>query len=290
MSGSMAISAKRGLGFVAVVALVASALVGGNAFSLRDRLLGSAIPAPRAVAVSPFVHVGSSAKPQQSVLRSQPWWQGVSVLKGGAGTTPSDLVINQSAIQWRARWGCSGGTLVVRMARRRSPLIDARCPAAGTVSATRGGRIGLMVMASGTWSVKVDQQVDVPLFERALPAMSSPGSSAVAVGVFQRVDQYVTGRVTVYHLANDRYAIRFDHFYVTPNVDLEVRLSPLRSVRSTRQYLSAPSALIAPLNVTAGSLNFLVPAGVNPAAYRSVVIWCPLITSAYAAASLRSAA
>jgi hypothetical protein len=119
--------------------------------------------------------------------------------------------------------------------------------------------------------------------------MSSPGSSPVAFGTFQRVDQYVTGRVTLYHLANGRYAIRFDHFYVTPNVDLEVRLSRLRSVKSTRQYRSAPSVFVAPLNITAGSLNFLMPNGVNPAAYRSVVIWCPLITSAYAAASLRSA-
>jgi hypothetical protein len=33
-------------------------------------------------------------------------------------------------------------------------------------------------------------------------------------------------------------------------------------------------------------MNFLVPAGVDPSRYRSVVIWCPLITSAYAAATL----
>lgn len=33
-------------------------------------------------------------------------------------------------------------------------------------------------------------------------------------------------------------------------------------------------------------MNFAVPAEVDPAQYRSVVIWCPLIDSAYAAATL----
>jgi hypothetical protein len=41
--------------------------------------------------------------------------------------------------------------------------------------------------------------------------------------------------------------------------------------------------------VTAGSLNFMVPAGVGPNQYRSVVVWCPLIDSAYAAVTLRPA-
>ncbi|HSH59190.1 MAG TPA: hypothetical protein VK988_06010 [Acidimicrobiales bacterium] len=70
---------------------------------------------------------------------------------------------------------------------------------------------------------------------------------------------------------------------MTPNVDLEIRLSPLEAPRSTAEFMSAPSALVAPLDVTAGSMNFAVPADVDPSQYRSVVIRCPLIDSAYAA-------
>ena len=43
------------------------------------------------------------------------------------------------------------------------------------------------------------------------------------------------------------------------------------------------SVWAAPLDVTTGSLNFTLPPDVNPARYRSVVVWCPIIDSAYAA-------
>ena len=77
---------------------------------------------------------------------------------------------------------------------------------------------------------------------------------------------------------------------MTANIDLEIRLHPLRKPRTTRDYLSAPAKLAAPLDVTTGSMNFVLPAGVDPRRYRSVVIWCPIITSAYAAATLDFAA
>jgi hypothetical protein len=43
----------------------------------------------------------------------------------------------------------------------------------------------------------------------------------------------------------------------------------------------------APLDITTGSLNFTLPPDVNPARYKSLVVWCPIIDSAYAAATLR---
>ncbi|HEV2787589.1 MAG TPA: DM13 domain-containing protein, partial [Solirubrobacteraceae bacterium] len=135
-------------------------------------------------------------------------------------------------------------------------------------------------------TARIEQQVDVPLVEVPLPAMSAPGARSVLRGSFYRIDQVGRGRLTIYRLANGRYALRVADFYVTPNVDLEIRLSPLREPRTTREYLRAPARKIAPLNTTAGSMNFMLPAGVDPARYRSVVIWCPLITSAYAAATL----
>jgi hypothetical protein len=116
--------------------------------------------------------------------------------------------------------------------------------------------------------------------------MTAPEARKVASGDFYRIDQVGQGRVTIYRLPDDRYALRLDDFYVTPNVDLEIRLSPLREPETTREYLSEPAKRVAPLETTTGSMNFVLPDGVNPNRYRSVVIWCPPLSSAYAAATL----
>jgi hypothetical protein len=96
-----------------------------------------------------------------------------------------------------------------------------------------------------------------------------------------------TGTANVYRTADGTHLLRLDRFFVTANVDLELRLSPLEAPRSTEQYLSSPSVWVAPLDVTTGSLNFTLPADVDPSRYRSLVVWCPIINSAYAAATLR---
>jgi len=66
-----------------------------------------------------------------------------------------------------------------------------------------------------------------------------------------------------------------------------LRLSTHSAPRSTRDYTSARSKLVSFLDVTAGSLNFSVPAGVDPTRFRSVVIWCAATAQVYAAAKLR---
>jgi len=278
--------ARRALRALGVLAVCAGAVVGGNVFGVRDSLLGSAMPAPKPVAVSPFAPIGPGAKRASTVLRSQPWWQGVAGLQGGSGTTASRFTIEGSAAQWRARWTCQRGHLTVRLAGRAAPLVDAACPGTGTALATQTGDTRISVSAGGPWRLHVDQQVDVPLVEPPLPSMTAPGTSAASTGTFYRMDQTGTGRLSIYRLATGRYVMRLSGFYVTPNVDLEIRLSPLKSPHTTRQYLSAPSVLVAPLDITAGSLNFTVPSTVDPTRYRSVVIWCPLINSAYAAVTL----
>ncbi len=279
---------RRGFALLGIVAVCAAAVLGGNLLGLRDSLLGSATPAPKPVAVSPFAQIASMGKRQSTVLRSQPWWQGVDQLQGGAGTTLHSFSVDRSAAQWRAKWSCQRGSLTVRVAGRAAPLIAAQCPQAGTgvAFATQTGSTKLSVSAAGPWKLQVDQQVDVPLVEPPLPSMTAPGTSTAFSSGLYRIDQIGTGRMTIYRLATGRYVMRLAGFYITPNVDLEIRLSPLRSPHSTHQYLSAPSVLVAPLDITTGSLNFTVPSTVDPTKYHSVVIWCPLINSAYAAAPL----
>ena len=283
---------RRALSILALLALVASAAFGGDLFGVRERVFGSVTPRPVAVsratsAPAPVRAPQATTQPVETVLRSQPWWQTVTTLKGTGTMTPPPVTIAEGALQWRVTWTCGSGQLVVRSsARPTRPLVSAGCPGTGTGYGTQTGPVRLSITDGGPWQLKVDQEVDVPLEEPPLATMTAPGASMAATGTLYRIDQVGTGTITFYRLADGSYALRLDKFFVTANVDLEIRLTPLAAPHSTEQYLAAPSVLVAPLDITVGSLNFAVPAGVDPTQYRSVVIWCPLITSAYAASSL----
>jgi hypothetical protein len=116
--------------------------------------------------------------------------------------------------------------------------------------------------------------------------MSVPGSAVAFVGSFYGIDQQAQGSFRLYRLATGGYAVRVQDFYVTPNTDLEIRLSTAPRPRTTGDYLDSSSAFVAALPITAGSMNFMVPAGLDPHGYQSVVIWCERQASAYAGAPL----
>lgn len=276
---------------LAVVAVVLAALLGGNFLGWRDSLIGAPTAAPVAVASGRDAAAGATATtlpaaPAKSVLRSQPWWQGVTTLQG-TGSTTATVNIDGGAIQFRAAWQCQTGHLTVTSGTRPRPFIDTACPTNDVGYGVDKGTVTLKITADGPWQLKVDQQIDVPLNEPPLPAMTAPGASVVAKGDFYRIDQVGQGTATIYRLPTGTYALRFDNFFVTPNSDLEVRLSPLDAPRSTDQFANGPqSALIRALDVTAGSLNFEIPPDVNVRQFKSVVLWCEVQHSAYAAATL----
>lgn len=284
--------AQRALSALGLLAVLASALVGGNVLRSRERLWGSETPVARPPAASRDADNAPATAPSggdQTVLRSQPWWQGLTTLEGAGSTTAAPFTVSDDALQWRVKWTCETGRLVVRAPDQRRPVVDTACPGADTGYGVRKGPVALQVTADGPWRLVVDQQVDLPLHEPPLPAMSAPGTSKVATASLYRMDQVGTGTLDVYRFADGRYALRLDKFFVTANIDLELRLSPLEAPRTTEQFMNAPSVWVAPLDVTTGSLNFTVPPDVDPTKYRSVVVWCPIINSAYAAATLRPA-
>ncbi len=286
--------ARRALTGLGLVALLASALFGANVGGVRERLLGSETPTarPAAVARGPEATAGSApAAPQveppakETVLRSQPWWQGVTKLEG-TGSTTAAVNVDSGAIQWRVKPTCQAGRLVVRASGQARAVVETACPASPTGYGTRTGAMSLDVTADGPWQLQVEQQVDVPLSEPPLPVMNAPGASKVATGSLYRVDQVGTGKVTLYRLADRSYALRLDDFFVTANVDLELQLSPLDAPRTTEEISTARSPSIAALDVTTGSLNFTLPPTLDPNKYRSLVIWCERTHNAYAAATL----
>ena len=284
---------QQALSLLGLLAVVASALVGGNLLGSRERLWGSESPVARpaagsreAGAVEGPTQTTTGAR-DQTVLRSQPWWQGLTKLEGAGSTTATPFTVAEDAVQWRVKWTCETGRLVVRVPNQARPVVDAACPGSDTGYGVRKGAVALQVTADGPWSMAVDQQVDVPLVEPPLPVMSAPGTRMVLTGSLYRMDQVGTGTVNIYRTDDGSHVLRLDQFFVTANVDLELRLSPLEAPRTTEQYMNAPSVWVAPLDVTTGSLNFTLPADVDPTRYRSIVVWCPIIDSAYAAATLK---
>lgn len=273
-----------------LLALVASALFGGNVLGVREHFLGSETPTARPAAVSRAADgagPGSAAlTPKQTVLRSQPWWQGVTTLEGVGPTTTAAFAIDDAAIQWRVTPTCQTGRLVVRTPGQAAAVVDAACPGPEIGYGIETGSVALEVSADGPWQLQIEQQVDVPLTEPPLPEMTAPGA-AVLSGSFYRVDQVGMGTVTIYRLPDGSYALRLDDFFVTANVDLELQLSMLEAPQTTEEVRDARSGSIASLDVTAGSLNFAVPPDLDPTKFNSLVIWCELTRNAYAAATLK---
>lgn len=272
---------------VGLVLLLLAAVFGANLRGVRDRVLGTAVPPARPAATGRVAGgPGTSTPAGLAALHSQPWWQTVTTSDGAGGTSLLRFTIADEALEWRVKWTCTGGRLVIPSPSRPKPLVDSDCPARGTAVATATGPASLRVQAGGPFQLVVDQHVDVPLVEPPLPAMSQAGAAAVATGSFYRIDEAGTGKATMYRLADGSHALRLEDFFVTANVGLELRLSPVVAPHTTKEYTAGPSAFVAPLDVTAGSFNVVVPEEVDVAKYRSLVVWCPTVNSAYAAVTL----
>lgn len=236
----------------------------------------------------PFVAVGRrQAQPQAP--HSAPHWQRVASFGGSAGAAPR-VAIRPDALQWRLAWRCQRGSLAITAGQaggRPQRLVAARCPRRGRALSLTHGRLGLRVRASGPWRVAVEQQLDSPLHERPLPAMTAPGARRTARGTFSGVERKGEGRVSLYRLAGGRLALRLDAFATTTNTDLVVWLSSARRPRTSREAFGAHHTLVAPLRATVGDQNYLVPRGTPARDLRSVVIWCVPQRIAYTAATLR---
>ncbi len=167
-----------------LLALVANLIVGSDMFGVRERLFGSATPPPRPPAFGRAVDNATAAKQPKTVLRSQPWWQRAAAFDGVRSARRPAVKIDGGAIQWRVRASCRSGRLVVRASAGSGPVLSTSCPATKTGFSTDPGEKNFQVTASGPWRMRVEQQIDVPLNEPPLRAMSARGARAVASGAF----------------------------------------------------------------------------------------------------------
>jgi hypothetical protein len=276
--------------WLGVIVLAATAVVGSNMFAVRDHLFGTATPNAAPPAAGRSATAGdatqSTVAAAPTSLRSQPWWQDVTVLEGTGTTTSSPFTVASGALQWRVTWSCQSGRLQVRAPKQTRPVVDGACASGGVGYSASSGPLTVAVTADGPWRLEVAQQIDSALVEPPLPAMTAPGAAALASGPFYNIDKTGTGKVTLYRQADGKYALRLEDFFVSPTADLELRLSTAEAPRSTPDYLASRNELVVRMDITAGSLNYPIPAGVDPTKFKSVVVWCAPISSAYAAATL----
>jgi hypothetical protein len=123
--------------------------------------------------------------------------------------------------------------------------------------------------------------------ETARPSLPSPPPTAppfATSGSFAGADDFHFGRGTALLLETEpeTLVVRLQDFAVRNGPDLHVYLSP-----SAEGYADGAIEL-GPLKADKGNQNYDVPAGVDPSAIRSVVIWCKQFSVLFATAPLDS--
>jgi hypothetical protein len=216
---------------------------------------------------------------------AEPRWERLATFTG-AGAATKSFAVARGAVQWKADWSCRAGDfqMVVGAAAQRRTAQTSSCPDVGSESSGGGGAASLMVNASGPWQVKISQQVDTALEEPPLDGMS-PGA-LLASGRFHSIQNHGEGTVSLYRLPTGRLALRFDKLYVSASPGLRVWLTTSGKINSTLDARQAHHTDAGTLRSTLGSFNQMLPASVSAANVHAVVIWCPTVLIAFAAAPL----
>ena len=272
--------------WMAVAVLVGAAVISSNFRGARDLIWDPAVPDEVRPATSRVASDADATTAKPVAQRSAPWWQTVTFADGAQGSTTIPITIDRRAIDWRVTWSCSSGHFQIRSTGQARSIVDADCPEGMGFSPVTGPA-ELEVTADGPWSVEIAQRINLPLVEPPLPVMTAPDAKVAATGTFRRAERTGVGTVTIYE--TDRgYSVRLDDFWVNPRSALQLRLSGAASPDTAAQYLAAESQLLASLDVTAGSLNYESPTGVDVVGFPSVVVWSPLDKTVYATAYLSS--
>ena len=122
----------------------------------------------------------------------------------------------------------------------------------------------------------------------ATPLPAAPGSSAPVAtpverrGSFEGADDFHFGRGTARLIlgADGSWTVRFEDFAVRNGPDLFVYLSP-QPDRYSKKALE-----LGRLKADRGAFNYQLPAGTDPSAFRSVVVWCKQFAVQFAHATL----
>lgn len=273
MKVSMGIVRRRLVGTVLAFALLLTACGDGGT--------GTTSTTPVTTATS------SPSDPGSTVARGAPRWETVTTLSGSGPAEPAAFSILTDSIQWRARWKCDAGRLLVTTdpaPRRPKPLIDVACPGKGEDFAIVTGSVRLKIEATGPWEVIVDQQVDAPLREPLLDGMA--GAPVVRQGTFVNLEKQAKGSARIVKRADGSLVLRLEDFEVSTNVDLFLWISEAVAPKTNAEAATAPHQVIGNLKSTNGNQNYILPTNLPVERMQSIVIWCEPVRTAYGAAAL----
>lgn len=126
-----------------------------------------------------------------------------------------------------------------------------------------------------------------PTFGTAPPSVAEPVAAEARVlvrGELGFVDDLHNGKgeVQVIQVGSRRF-VRFESVAITNAPDIHIYLSK----DSGGRYAEANTVYLGPLKATNGSFNYEVPASVDLAQYKSVVVWCRAFTTLITWADLK---
>lgn len=113
--------------------------------------------------------------------------------------------------------------------------------------------------------------------------------TVVARGAFGEVDAIHRGEgeAVLARLPDGRYLLRFERFRVTNGPDLYVYLAGHPAPRSSAELHGIADLEVATLKGNIGEQSYLLPDGLDPAQFRSVVVYCKRFTTVFSTAELR---
>ncbi|MGH9224239.1 MAG: DM13 domain-containing protein [Acidimicrobiales bacterium] len=275
----------------AMVAIALASLVLAGCGSDSDEQSSDNGPATSASPAIPFPSTLQTVPPIVSDVdpsKAAPRWEQVRVVTGNAPMELPPVSIVPGAIQWRVKWSCEGGSFIINMTpppARPGPLVQSNCPGQGEGFSRVTGEVKLSVSGSGPWKATIEQQVDAPLNEPALPEMAN--APVIGRGDFYNVEKTGKGTVILYQLADGRRALRIEPGFETINdPDLVIWLSSLPNPKTSKEMLDSPHVEISALKSTKGSQNYILPDNVGVDPIRSIGLFCVPVPAIYVAATL----
>lgn len=123
--------------------------------------------------------------------------------------------------------------------------------------------------------------------EPSVTTTAPPEPVDLRTGDFVSLDHTTTGTVRVLELADGRRFVRLEGFETDNGPDLFVYLST-NPAGGPEGAFDDDYADLGSLQGNIGDQNYEIPAGVDPARFASVVIWCDRFDAAFGAADLTS--
>lgn len=126
--------------------------------------------------------------------------------------------------------------------------------------------------------------------EESLPGLdevSAPaGPVVVSRGSFDSLEHTTTGSALVVELADGSHVIRLEDLQTSNGPDVRVILSDRPVSDDWQGWADGEHLDLGALKGNIGSANYSVPIGVDPADYRTVVVWCRRFTVGFGVAPI----